>query len=439
MPPSPVTVPQSTPAAWDAQSLIIQKRDGNALPDEAIDWFIDGYTTGDIPDYQAAAMVMAIFLNGLDGRELARWTNAMIDSGRRFTLTGFDRPIVDKHSTGGVGDKVSLILCPLVAACGAVVPQVAGRGLGHTGGTLDKLEAIPGWNPFVGPERFQEILVDVNAIIAAANDDLAPADRKLYALRDVTGTVASIPLIASSIMSKKIASGTEALVLDVKVGKGAFMTELEDARELAATMVDIGNRSGVKTVALLTGMDRPLGRAVGNTLEVDESIEVLQGGGPEDLVEVTVALAAEMLQLVGIDTDPGSVLASGAAEPVWERMVAAQGGDLSAERSRADHRTEIVSTSDGWMAELNALAVGVASMRLGAGRARKEDGIDPGAGIECLVKPGERVAVDQPILRLHSNKPDTFNVATELLADAVGYSSEAPPLSPLIVDRIDGE
>lgn len=431
--------PETTePAAWDAQSLIITKRDGGTLPDEAIDWFIDGYTAGRIPDYQTAAMLMAIFLNGLSGAELARWTNAMIDSGHRFNLDGFDRPIVDKHSTGGVGDKVSLILCPLVAACGAVVPQVAGRGLGHTGGTLDKLETIPGWTPFIGPDQFKEILVDVNAIIAAANDDLAPADRKLYALRDVTGTVASIPLIASSIMSKKIASGTQALVLDVKVGKGAFMRERDDARELAATMVDIGNRSGVKTVALLTGMDRPLGRAVGNTLEVDESIELLQGGGPQDLIDVVVALAAEMLELVGIDADPGAVLASGAAEPVWQRMVEAQGGDLSAARERANHQHEVTATEGGYLAELDALAVGIASMRLGAGRAKKEDNIDPGAGIECLVKPGEPVSVGQPILRLHTDRPETITVAEDLLAPAVSYSVAEPELGPLIVERVTG-
>ncbi|MCL4143477.1 UNVERIFIED_CONTAM: hypothetical protein GTU68_054412 [Idotea baltica] len=427
---------RSAPVGWDAQSLIIAKRDGGQLPDEAIDWFIDGYTAGRIPDYQVSAMLMAVFLNGLSGQELTRWTNAMIDSGERFDLAGFDRPIVDKHSTGGVGDKVSLILCPLVAACGAVIPQVAGRGLGHTGGTLDKLEAIPGWNATVAPDRFSQILTDVGAIIAAASDNLAPADRKLYALRDVTGTVASIPLIASSIMSKKIASGTQALVLDVKVGKGAFMRELDDARELAQTMVDIGNRSGVKTVALLTAMDQPLGRMVGNTNEVDESIEVLAGGGPADLVEIVVALAKEMLTLVGIDADPAEVLASGRAEPVWRDMIAAQGGDLSAERERAEHQHEIVATSGGWMTELDALAVGIASMRLGAGRATKEDDIDFGAGIECLVKPGEPVTEGQPVLRLHSNRPETFAVAAELLAEAVAYNATEPTPSPLIIERV---
>ncbi len=421
---------------WDAQSLIISKRDGGRLPDEAIDWFIDGYTAGRIPDYQVAAMLMAIYFNGMDTEELARWTGAMIDSGRRFDLSGFERPLVDKHSTGGVGDKVSLILCPLVAACGAVMPQVAGRGLGHTGGTLDKLEAIPGWSPMVEPARFNEILSDVGCIIAAAGDDLAPADRKLYALRDVTGTVASIPLIASSIMSKKIASGTQALVLDVKVGKGAFMRDVDDARDLARTMVEIGNESGVKTVALLTAMDQPLGVMVGNTLEVDESIEVLAGGGPSDLVDVVVALAREMLALVDIDVDPAEVLASGQAMPVWEQMVAAQGGDLSAPRERAAHQHEIAAADDGWLAELDALAVGLASMRLGAGRATKEDDVEFGAGIECLVKPGEPVTAGQTILRLHSNRPETFEVAAELLADAVSYRATEPATSPLIVDRI---
>ncbi len=422
--------------SWDAQSLIIEKRDGEALPDEAIDWFVAGYTDGSIPDYQAAAMLMAIFHHGLDGRELTRWTTAMIDSGRRFDLSGFDRPLVDKHSTGGVGDKVSLILCPLVAACGAIVPQVSGRGLGHTGGTLDKLEAIPGWQAQMGPDRFRQILDEVGAVIAAASDELAPADRKLYALRDVTGTVASIPLIASSIMSKKIASGTEALVLDVKVGNGAFMRDLDDARVLAETMVDIGNSSGVRTVALLTAMDHPLGRAVGNTLEVDEAIEVLAGGGPADLIEVVVTLAREMLSLVDIDVDPAETLASGGAEPVWQRMIEAQGGDLSAPRPRADHQLDVTATEGGWVSGLDALAVGVASMRLGAGRARKEDDVDFGAGIECLVKPGEPVTVDQPILRLHSNRPETFPVATELLEAAVTYSDSEPEHRPLIIDRI---
>ncbi len=422
--------------SWDAQSLIIEKRDGEALPDEAIDWFVAGYTDGSIPDYQAAAMLMAIFHHGLDGRELTRWTTAMIDSGRRFDLSGFDRPLVDKHSTGGVGDKVSLILCPLVAACGAIVPQVSGRGLGHTGGTLDKLEAIPGWQAQMGPDRFRQILDEVGAVIAAASDELAPADRKLYALRDVTGTVASIPLIASSIMSKKIASGTEALVLDVKVGNGAFMRDLDDARVLAETMVDIGNSSGVRTVALLTAMDHPLGRAVGNTLEVDEAIEVLAGGGPADLIEVVVTLAREMLSLVGIDVDPAETLASGGAAPVWQRMIEAQGGDLSAPRPRADHQLDVTATEGGWVSGLDALAVGVASMRLGAGRARKEDDVDFGAGIECLVKPGEPVTVDQPILRLHSNRPETFPVAAELLEAAVTYSHSEPERRPLIIDRI---
>jgi thymidine phosphorylase len=423
-------------AGWDAQSLIITKRDGGVIPDEAIDWFINGYTDGRIPDYQVSAMLMAIFHNGLTGPELTRWTSAMINTGSRFDLSGFELPTVDKHSTGGVGDKVSLILCPLVAACGAVMPQVAGRGLGHTGGTLDKLEAIPGWSPHVERSRYTEILNDVGAIIAAAGDDLAPADRKLYALRDVTGTVASIPLIASSIMSKKIASGTQALVLDIKVGKGAFMRDVDQARELAETMVDIGGRSGVKTVALLTGMDVPLGRLVGNTLEVDESIEVLQGGGPADLIEVTVALAREMLTLVGIDVDPAEVLASGRVESVWERMVEAQGGDLSAPRKRAAHHHEITAEADGWMAELDALAVGVASMRLGAGRATKDEDVDFGAGIECLAKPGEPVTAGQAVLRLHSDRPETFEVATELLAGAMAFSDSAPEMAPLIIDRV---
>ncbi len=421
---------------FDTESLIIAKRDGEPLSGPAIDWFIAGYTDGTIPDYQAAAMLMAVYFNGLNGEELARWTSAMIDSGHRYDLGDLGRPLVDKHSTGGVGDKISLILCPLVAACGAIMPQVAGRGLGHTGGTLDKLEAIHGWNPSVPPEKFRDILADVGGIIAAASQDLAPADRKLYALRDVTGTVASIPLIASSIMSKKIASGTTSLVLDVKVGAGAFMRNLDDARVLANTMVEIGNRSGVNTVALLTAMDHPLGRLVGNTLEVEESIEVLHGGGPPDIIELVVALARDMLTLVGIDVDPADVLASGAAVPVWEAMISAQGGDLSVPMPRSEHTDVVVATESGWVSGLDALAVGQASARLGAGRARKEDSIDLGAGIECLAKPGDPITRGEPILRLHSDRPDTFSSAAELLANAISYSPEAPEPPPLILDRV---
>ena len=421
---------------WDATSVIIAKRDGHQLPSEAIRWFIDAYTTGAVADEQAAALCMAIFLNGLDGDELAVWTEAMIDSGTRVDLSSVARPTVDKHSTGGVGDKISLILCPLVAACGAAMPQVSGRGLGHTGGTLDKMAAIPGWQPHLDHEQLRRALHEVGAVITAASDDLAPADRKLYALRDVTGTVASIPLIASSIMSKKIASGTSALVLDVKVGAGAFMTNVDDARELAETMVGIGTDAGIDTVALLTRMDWPLGRMVGNALEVDESIEVLAGGGPADLRAVTLALADEMVALAGLDVDPAEVLDRGDAADVFEAMVRFQGGDLDAPRAVAPHRHTVEATADGYVTDLDALAVGQAAVRLGAGRARKEDTISPGAGIECVAKPGERVESGDPILVLHTDDQATIGPACDRLADAITIGPEPPPIPDPVIDTI---
>ncbi|MGI9613885.1 MAG: thymidine phosphorylase, partial [Acidimicrobiales bacterium] len=377
---------------WDATSVIIAKRDGQRLPDGAIRWFIDGYTRGVVADEQAAALCMAIYLNGLDDNELAVWTDAMIESGTRVDLGALNRPTVDKHSTGGVGDKISLILCPLMAACGAAMPQVAGRGLGHTGGTLDKMASIPGWRAELTAAELRRAMEDVGAVISAASDDLAPADRKLYALRDVTGTVASIPLIASSIMSKKIASGTSSLVLDVKVGRGAFMTDVDDARRLAETMVGIGAAAGIETVALLTRMDWPLGRMVGNTLEVEESIEVLNGGGPADVRAVTLALAEEMATIAGLDVDVASVLDSGAAAEAFDSMVRFQGGDPAAPRQAAAHKYTIEARVDGYVTDLDALAVGQAAVRLGAGRARKEDSISPGAGIECVAKPGDPVS-----------------------------------------------
>jgi thymidine phosphorylase len=426
---------------WDAPSIIIAKRDRQPLADDAIRWFIDAYTRGEVADEQAAALCMAVFLNGLDDRELSTWTQAMIDSGRRFVIPGSDepgaRPLVDKHSTGGVGDKISLILCPLVAACGAAVPQVSGRGLGHTGGTLDKMAAIAGWRPELSPDQVAHALSTFGAVIIAASDDLAPADAKLYALRDVTGTVASIPLIASSIMSKKIASGTRALVLDVKVGRGAFMTELDRARQLAETMVGIGRRAGVATVALLTRMDQPLGRAVGNTLEVDESLDVLRGAGPDDVRRITVALAREMLALAGLEADPGQVLSSGRAMEVFDEMVRFQGGDLTRDMPRAAHHHAVRADAGGYIGALDALAIGRAAMRLGAGRARKEDDIDHGAGIECLAKVGDRVEEGEPVLLLHANDEALFGVAAELLAEAVTVVPEPPEIPDVVIERVD--
>ncbi len=421
---------------WDATSVIMAKRDGLELPAEAIQWFIHNYTVGVVAEEQAAALCMAVFLNGLSAAELLTWTNAMIDSGDRTDLSAVHRPTVDKHSTGGVGDKVSLILVPLMIACGAAVPQLAGRGLGHTGGTTDKLSAHRGFNAFLSPEALIAQLNSVGGVIGAAGDRIAPADAKLYQLRDITGTVASIPLIASSIMSKKIAEGTQSLVLDVKVGAGAFMTDVEQATELAETMVRIGNDAGVKTSALLTWMDVPLGRMVGNTLEVDESIDTLKGGGPADLIEVTLALAEEMNRLAGLTANPAEILASGAALPIYEQMISAQGADPRAPLPRCEHTYEVKAPTAGWLTGMNALTVGLASMRLGAGRAHREDSIDLGAGIECLRKPGEQVALQEPVFKLHASDPALFQLAEEMLLESLAFSESKPTLPPLIIKRI---
>ncbi len=344
---------------WDATSVIMHKRDKKELPDEAIQWFITNYTDGVVADEQAAALCMAVFLNGLTAAELHTWTEAMIDTGDRTDLSSIIKPTVDKHSTGGVGDKVSLILVPLMIACGGAVPQLGGRGLGHTGGTIDKLQSHPGFDPFLSPEQLIEQCNTVGGVIAAAGARIAPADAKLYQLRDTTGTVASIPLIASSIMSKKIAGGTQNLVLDVKVGAGAFMTNVNDATVLAETMVQIGKDAGVNTSALLTQMDVPLGRMVGNTLEVDESIEVMEGGGPQDLIDITVALADEICRLAGLDANPAQILASGSTLAIYNEMVRAQGGDPEAPLPRAQHTHDVLSPSSGWLTDMNALTVGI--------------------------------------------------------------------------------
>jgi thymidine phosphorylase len=368
--------------------------------------------------------------------ELATWTAAMIESGERLELSGVGRPTVDKHSTGGVGDKVSLVLCPLVAACGAAVPQLSGRGLGHTGGTLDKMETIPGWRAQVEPADMVKQLRTVGAVICAAGSGLAPADRKLYALRDVTGTVESIPLIASSIMSKKIAEGTEALVLDVKVGSGAFMKDAGDARRLAETMVGLGTAHGVRTTAVLTTMDVPLGVACGNALEVTESVETLRGGGPADLVEVTLVLAREMVALAGVDGSPDSILQSGAALPVWEEMVRAQGGEPAAALPEAHTRHVVAASADGFLTRLDAFGVGVCAWRLGAGRSRKEDPVSATAGVRCLVKPGDAVTEGEPVLELHIDDPARLPAALEALEGAIEIGREPPPHQPLVLDII---
>ncbi|GAA4065047.1 thymidine phosphorylase [Actinomadura miaoliensis] len=423
----------------DAIDVIRAKRDGGTLTPEQIDWTIDAYTRGVVAEEQMAALAMAILLNGMTRAEVARWTEAMIRSGERMDWSGLDRPTTDKHSTGGVGDKITLPLAPLVAACGAAVPQLSGRGLGHTGGTLDKLESIPGWRASLSPEEMLAVLADAGAVVCAAGSGLAPADRRLYALRDVTGTVESIPLIASSIMSKKIAEGTGALVLDVKVGSGAFMKTVEQARELAETMVGIGSDHGVRTVALLTAMDRPLGRAVGNAVEVAESVEVLAGGGPSDVVELTVTLAREMLAGAGLASakDPADALADGSAMDVWRRMISAQGGDPDAPLPSAKETHDVTAPSSGVLTRLDAYAVGVAAWRLGAGRARKEDPVSAAAGIICHAKPGDRVTAGQPVLTLHTDDPSRLPRALEALDGAVEVTGDGTPdLLPLVIDRI---
>lgn len=424
---------------FDAVDIIRAKRDGQELTGDQIAWTIDAYTRGVIADEQMSALAMAILLNGMDRREISDWTAAMIASGERMDFSSLSRPTSDKHSTGGVGDKITLPLAPLVAACGVAVPQLSGRGLGHTGGTLDKLEAIPGWRADLSNQEMLDQLEDVGAVICAAGAGLAPADKRLYALRDVTGTVEAIPLIASSIMSKKIAEGTGALVLDVKVGSGAFMKDAEQAGELARTMVGLGTDAGVRTVALLTDMSTPLGLTAGNALEVRESLDVLAGGGPADVVELTVALAREMLLAAGVDDrDPAEALADGRAMDVWRAMISAQGGDPDAALPVARETHQITASEDGVLTRLDALQVGVAAWRLGAGRARKEDPVQAGAGVELHAKPGDTVAAGRPLMTLHTDTPERFARAQEALEGAweVSAGVTEDQAAPLIIDRV---
>jgi thymidine phosphorylase len=421
----------------NAVDVIRTKRDGGQLSDAQIDWVVDAYTRGLVADEQMSALAMAILLRGMSTRETARWTRAMVASGERLDLSSVPRPTVDKHSTGGVGDKITLPLAPLVAACGAAVPQLSGRGLGHTGGTLDKLESIPGWRATLSRDEFLRQLREVGAVVCAAGDELAPADRKLYALRDVTGTVESIPLIASSVMSKKIAEGTGALVLDVKVGSGAFMKGVADARKLARTMVELGRAHQVKTVALLTDMSAPLGRAVGNAVEVAEAVEVLAGGGPPDVVELTLALAREMLAAAGLpDADPAAALVDGRAMDVWRAMIRAQGGDPDAPLPKAPEAELIRAPVDGYVSTVDAFAVGVTAWRLGAGRARKEDPVSPSAGVIVHRRPGDRVRAGDVLLELRTEDPSRFPAALAVADTAVSITPAPPEPRPLIMERI---
>ena len=415
--------------------IIGAKRDKRTLTKNEIDWVVDAYTRGVVADEQMSALLMAILLNGMTRTEISQWTTAMINTGERMDWSMLKRPTTDKHSTGGVGDKITLPLAPLVAACGAAVPQLSGRGLGHTGGTLDKLESISGWRAALSNEEMLHVLHENGAVICAAGSGLAPADKKIYALRDVTGTVPAIPLIASSIMSKKIAEGTSALVLDVKTGSGAFMSDPNKARELAEVMVALGKDAGVKTVALVTAMDVPLGKTAGNALEVRESIEVLAGGGPKDVVDLTIALAREMLSAVNIDVDPAKVLASGKAMDVWNSMIAAQGGDIHAPLPVAPHQEVVRASADGTITSMDALAVGLAAWRLGAGRSRQGEIVQASAGVEIAVKPGDSVKAGDVVYTLHTETPERFGFALSALENSFTIN-QPTDLLPLIVDRI---
>ena len=430
-----------------AKDVILAKREGNRLTDEQIDWIIDAYSRGAVADEQMAALSMALLLRGMDATETARWTAAMVATGSSLKLEDLSCPTVDKHSTGGVGDKITLALTPLVAACGAAVPQLSGRGLGHTCGTLDKLESISGWRSALSPVEIHDKLEHVGAVISAASDDITPVDRKLYALRDATGTVEAVPLMASSFMCKKIAEGTQSLVLDVKVGSGAFLPSLSQARDFATLCLKIGRTHGLRVSALLTDMSAPLGYAVGNALEVEEAIGVLRGGGPDDVVTLTVELAREMLTLAGLSTedggpDPAEVLASGRAYDTWRSMVSAQGGDPDAALPRARHTHVVSAPSSGQLTQLDARAVGVAAWHLGAGRERKEDAVQHAAGVRCLVKVGEQVEKGQSLLELHTDNPDAMKPALQVLGSAVEMASPGTLTYPIestksvVLDRL---
>ncbi|WP_445169109.1 thymidine phosphorylase [Mycolicibacterium sp. Dal123E01] len=430
-----------TEFTFDAPTIIRTKRDGSRLTDAAIDWVIDAYTHGRVADEQMSALLMAIFLRGMDRDEISRWTTAMIASGEKLDFSDLRRdgrpvPTVDKHSTGGVGDKITIPLVAVIAACGAAVPQAAGRGLGHTGGTLDKLEAIPGFTAEISKSQVRQQLSEIGAAIFAAGE-LAPADRKIYALRDVTGSVESLPLIASSVMSKKLAEGADALVLDVKVGRGAFLKTEAESRELAATMVELGLAQGVPTRALLTDMDSPLGRTIGNALEVVESLEVLAGGGPEDVVELTVRLALEMLDLAGIDgCDPAQTLRDGTAMDRFRALVSAQGGDVHAQLPIGAHSEIVPAPRSGTMGDIDAMAMGLAVWRLGAGRAAPGHPVQFGAGVRMHRRPGEPVSAGEPLFSLYTDTPQRFPGALAELDGAWSVVDTAPDSRPLIIDRI---
>lgn len=432
-----------------AIELIERKRDGGTLTANEIRWLIEGYTSGEVADYQMSAMAMAVFLNGLGAEELAVWTDAMLHSGDVLDLSDVKAPKADKHSTGGVGDKVSIPLAPMVAACGVAIPMISGRGLGHTGGTLDKIETIPGFKTGLNQTDFRSVLDEVGYVLAGQSETLVPADQKLYALRDATGTVPSIPLISSSIMSKKLAEDLDGLVLDVKVGRGAFMKDLDQARLLAETMIGIGEAHGTRVVALLTSMDQPLGNEIGNASEIRESLDVLRGQGPADLTDITFELGAEMLLLVGIyDEKPAAiealeqVVASGEALEMFRKVIVAQGGDAAIVDkpellATSPHQTEFVAGSSGVLQTCDALALGTAAMRLGAGRERKEDNIDPGVGITVHKKIGDRVSAGDALATLHYADEERLAQALPLVAEAFAFG-ESATAPQLILERVTG-
>jgi thymidine phosphorylase len=423
-------------ARFDGVGVIRAKREGGELTPRQIRDLMRAYLSGEFAEEQMSALLMAIFWQGMTTAETAEWTGAMIASGARADLSGLGRPSVDKHSTGGVGDKLSLIIVPLVAVFGAAVPQMSGRGLGHTGGTLDKLESIPGWRPDLAPAAMARVLDQVGGVITAAGPEMAPADRRLYALRDITATVESIPLIASSIMSKKVAEGTQSLLLDIKVGTGAFMTDLDQARLLGSTMIGIGQAHGVRTAAMLTAMDTPLGRAVGNAVEVAEALDVLGGEGPADVRDLAVAEAEAMLRLAGVDGDPAKALADGRALDKFREMIRAQGGDPDQPLPASPVLGVVPAARDGIVRRLDAYAVGMASWRLGAGRSRPGEAVSAAAGVMCLAKPGEAVTRGQPVVELHGDDPARLDAARAELAAAIDIGDEPPPAGPLILERI---
>jgi thymidine phosphorylase len=421
---------------FDGVGVIRAKREGGVLTPDQIRDLMRAYMSGEFAEEQMSALLMAIFWRGMTSAETAEWTGAMIASGERADLSGVGRPSVDKHSTGGVGDKISLILVPLVAVFGAAVPQMSGRGLGHTGGTLDKMESFAGWHPDLDSAALLRMLKDIGGVITAAGEEMAPADRRLYPLRDITATVESIPLIASSIMSKKVAEGTQSLLLDIKVGSGAFMTDIDQARLLGSTMIEIGKAHGVRTAAMLTDMNTPLGRAVGNAVEVAEALDVLGGGGPADVRDLSIAEAEAMLQLAGIDGEPAKALADGRALDKFREMIRAQGGDPDQPLPASPVLGVVLAPRDGIVQRLDAYAVGMTSWRLGAGRSRPGEAVSAAAGVMCLAKPGEPVTKGQPMLELRGDDPSRLDAARAELNGAIDIGDEPPPASPLIIQRI---